>query len=452
MKESYHRLENTNNGSNKFWEVRHIPDNGQYQIAYGKIGTKGQTKTMATHRCKSGCSDCSADSVEEFQATIKKKLKEGYVKVSTKTVKPPKPDKNALPEGVTLEPNGLYKKMDADDECTYWYKDVKCKILHRLDGPAVEYDNGDYAYYVDGKLHRVDGPARYVAEDKEETWFFEGKEHRDGGPAYSSQYLKKWMQHGKNHRLDGPAVIDQDYGDTDYYVNGKQLTASKFFKKHGTIITTTSAESLLDLTIQLENSDYSFYELKFVDHQGKLAVLDTKPDASKNPELVYLMGHQMVTEDGLKLGLCPILERFQGKRTVKVADIQDVSMDTPKQEAEPAKEVPARKVTMGTVAAEVLAKQFENLAQKRMGGSGKIGAQFTSLILGHALPKVHPGADQVGKRLRTGALASLGTDAMDSFMASAKAEFSESSKVRLDVPEKIEEKVELTIPAIAEKG
>ena len=32
-------------------------------------------------------------------------------------------------------------------------------VLHREDGPAVEYANGDKEWYFNGKRHREDGPA-----------------------------------------------------------------------------------------------------------------------------------------------------------------------------------------------------------------------------------------------------------------------------------------------------
>ena len=31
--------------------------------------------------------------------------------------------------------------------------------LHREDGPAIEYTNGDKSWYQNGKAHRLDGPA-----------------------------------------------------------------------------------------------------------------------------------------------------------------------------------------------------------------------------------------------------------------------------------------------------
>jgi len=39
-----------------------------------------------------------------------------------------------------------------------WYKEGT-SILHREDGPAVEYSDGRKYWYQHGKLHRLDGPA-----------------------------------------------------------------------------------------------------------------------------------------------------------------------------------------------------------------------------------------------------------------------------------------------------
>ena len=37
-----------------------------------------------------------------------------------------------------------------------WYLNGE---LHRTDGPAVEYANGNKYWYLNGKFHRTDGPA-----------------------------------------------------------------------------------------------------------------------------------------------------------------------------------------------------------------------------------------------------------------------------------------------------
>ena len=45
-----------------------------------------------------------------------------------------------------------------------WYLNGK---LHREDGPAVEFADGDKFWYLNGKLHREDGPAvEYADGDK----------------------------------------------------------------------------------------------------------------------------------------------------------------------------------------------------------------------------------------------------------------------------------------------
>jgi protein associated with RNAse G/E len=63
----------------------------------------------------------------------------------------------------------------------HYYKDGSildywnyAKILHREDGPAVEYVSGNKAWFVDGKRHRVDGPAVEYA-DGSKMWFINGK-------------------------------------------------------------------------------------------------------------------------------------------------------------------------------------------------------------------------------------------------------------------------------------
>jgi len=53
----------------------------------------------------------------------------------------------------------------------YWYLDGK---LHREDGPAVEYADGTKWWYLDGKRHREDGPAIERANGPK-SWWLNGK-------------------------------------------------------------------------------------------------------------------------------------------------------------------------------------------------------------------------------------------------------------------------------------
>jgi len=58
-----------------------------------------------------------------------------------------------------------------------WYLNGK---LHREDGPAVEYASGDKFWYLNGKCHREDGPAsEYTDGDK--AWYLSGVKYTTEG-------------------------------------------------------------------------------------------------------------------------------------------------------------------------------------------------------------------------------------------------------------------------------
>jgi len=57
---------------------------------------------------------------------------------------------------------------------TYYHADKEMTTLHRVDGPAIEYDDGSREWYLNGKLHREDGPAIEWADGSKE-WFLNDK-------------------------------------------------------------------------------------------------------------------------------------------------------------------------------------------------------------------------------------------------------------------------------------
>jgi hypothetical protein len=82
--------------------------------------------------------------------------------------------------------------MIIKDGIKYWYKDDK---LHRLDGPAIEYENGCRDWYQNGLLHRIDGPA--VENVNSTHWYQNGLLHRRAGPASEYWYGKReWWSYG----------------------------------------------------------------------------------------------------------------------------------------------------------------------------------------------------------------------------------------------------------------
>jgi len=91
-------------------------------------------------------------------------------------------------------------------------------------------DNGDKFWFLNGKLHREDGPA---------------VEYSDGS--------KKWYLNGKLHREDGPAIESSD-GDKCWFLNGEEYTEEEYNKK---------MLPVKDLTIE-ELSDMLGYNIKIV--------------------------------------------------------------------------------------------------------------------------------------------------------------------------------------------
>jgi hypothetical protein len=55
----------------------------------------------------------------------------------------------------------------------HYFKDKERTTRHRIDGPAVKYDDGSKVWYVDGQPHRLDGPA-FESADGTKSWYVNG--------------------------------------------------------------------------------------------------------------------------------------------------------------------------------------------------------------------------------------------------------------------------------------
>lgn len=81
---------------------------------------------------------------------------------------------------------------------SFYHKDREMTILHREDGPAVEWRSGSKEWFINGTRHREDGPAIEHANGSRE-WCLNGKLHREDGPAriYSSGKKEWYLQGGE---------------------------------------------------------------------------------------------------------------------------------------------------------------------------------------------------------------------------------------------------------------
>ena len=108
--------------------------------------------------------------------------------------------------------------------------------------------NGDRAWYQNGNLHRLDGPA-YEYADGFKEWYQNGKCHREDGPAIEgSDGGKCWYQNGERHRLDGAAIEDAD-GFKEWYIEGKELTEEEFNNRNKVEVTLEDIARAMNIDI-----------------------------------------------------------------------------------------------------------------------------------------------------------------------------------------------------------
>ena len=92
------------------------------------------------------------------------------------------------------------------------------------------YDDGTKEWYLNGKLHREDGPAIEWASGGK-SWYLNGKVHREDGPAVEwASGSKSWYLNGKLHREHGPAIERVD-GYKAWVLKGGRLTEEEFNKR-----------------------------------------------------------------------------------------------------------------------------------------------------------------------------------------------------------------------------
>ena len=86
------------------------------------------------------------------------------------------------------------------------------------------------------------------------SWYLNGKLHREDGPAIEwSDGAKSWYLNGKLHREDGPAVEDSD-GTKYWYLNGEELTESEHKAK-------TSKPTCSGKVVEIDGIKYELKEL-----------------------------------------------------------------------------------------------------------------------------------------------------------------------------------------------
>jgi len=94
---------------------------------------------------------------------------------------------------------------------------------------------GNKQWYLNGKIHREDGPAIEYPDGTKE-WYFNGKLHREDGPALEyPNGSKLWYVNDKPHRIDGPAV-EYSNGFKEFFLFGEKFEDEKVYKASASIL------------------------------------------------------------------------------------------------------------------------------------------------------------------------------------------------------------------------
>lgn len=125
-----------------------------------------------------------------------------------------------------------------------WIKFLKNGKEHNEHGPAetyFSYERSSQSWYIDGILHREDGPAKIEyntdynsGNENNFCWIWEEGEsdYRRLSDTYEEFKEEEWYLNGKQHREDGPAyIIYDDDGNVEgegWCLNGEHLSEEEF--------------------------------------------------------------------------------------------------------------------------------------------------------------------------------------------------------------------------------
>jgi len=104
-------------------------------------------------------------------------------------------------------------------------------LLMESDKPTCHiYPSGNKEWRLNGLLHREDGPAVEWAGGTK-TWYLNGLRHRENGPAVEyANGNKEWWLNGLRHREDGPAV-EWYSGHKEWWLNDKEYYSELDYKR-----------------------------------------------------------------------------------------------------------------------------------------------------------------------------------------------------------------------------
>ena len=121
----------------------------------------------------------------------------------------------------------------------------------------VNYADGTKSWYLNGDLHRKNGPAiEWANGDK--YWYHKDDLHRKYGPAIlKTNGDKHWYRYGERHCEHGPA-IEWANGDKSWFLNDKELSHSEWKQA----IAKLNEPSCDGKVVEIEGKKYKLMEVE----------------------------------------------------------------------------------------------------------------------------------------------------------------------------------------------
>jgi len=91
---------------------------------------------------------------------------------------------------------------------------------------CITYRSGDKEWYLDGKIHREDGPAIEKANGYK-AWYLAGERHREDGPAieFASGRKEWWLN---DEKVDPETIADLWLAKNIYCIYNKETNSLEF--------------------------------------------------------------------------------------------------------------------------------------------------------------------------------------------------------------------------------
>ena len=79
------------------------------------------------------------------------------------------------------------------------------------------------------KITQLPNGGEMCVDGDRQVWYLNGKMHRTDGPAIINGDYQAWWLNGQRHRVDGPAIINGDR--QVWYLNGERMTEQQHAEK-----------------------------------------------------------------------------------------------------------------------------------------------------------------------------------------------------------------------------